>query len=262
MENPEFAGTEKGCRMFRLDGRVALVTGASRGLGKSIAIVLARAGAKTLLVARDEAALADTAETIRSERGEALVRPADVKAAADCSAVVDAAVDRWGRLDILVNNAGLGLTGPVESISEELWDEIIDTNLKSMFLLSKAAAVPMRTAGWGRIVNISSIAAQTGGVSGSVAYAASKGGALALTKSLARDLAPYGITVNSITPGQIETDMGRVPAERLPQILSLIPLGRLGVPEDIAYPTLFLCSEEAGYITGATLDVNGGILKR
>lgn len=248
--------------MFRLDGRTALVTGASRGLGKSIAILLAQAGARVALTARTVELLHETAGVIQAAGGEALVLPADLREAAACQELIEAVRGRWGRLDILVNNAGVGASGPIDSVTESQWDDVLDTNLKSMFLLSQAAAPLMREQRWGRIVNISSIAAQTGGVSGAVAYSASKGGALAFTKSLARDLAPYGITVNALTPGQIETDMGSVPAERLPEILRLIPLGRLGVPEDIAYPTLFLCSEEAGYITGATLDVNGGILKR
>jgi 3-oxoacyl-[acyl-carrier protein] reductase len=248
--------------MFRLDGRTALVTGASRGIGRSIAAVLARAGAKVALSARDSDRLRQVADEIAAAGGEALVLAADVSDPEQCRSLVAAMVQTWGRVDILVNNAGIGASGPIETVTEARWDEVLDTNLKSMFLLSQAVAPIMRAQRWGRIVNISSIAAQTGGVSGAVAYSASKGGALALTKSLARDLAPDGITVNAITPGQIQTDMGAVPADRLPEILRLIPLGRLGVPEDIAYPTLFLCSEEAGYITGATLDVNGGILKR
>lgn len=248
--------------MFRLDGRTAIVTGASRGIGRCIATVLASAGAKVALAARNAELLQQAAAEISSYQREALVVPTDVKDPAACRALVDTVLQQWGRVDILVNNAGLGAAGPIETVTEACWDEVLDTNLKSMFLLSQAVAPVMREQRWGRIVNISSISAQTGGVSGAVAYSASKGGALAFTKSLARDLAPYGITVNAIAPGQIETEMGHVPEDRRAEMLRLIPLGRIGVPEDIAYPTLFLCSEEAGYLTGATLDVNGGILKR
>lgn len=187
---------------------------------------------------------------------------ADLSDPAAPASLVAITLNILGGLEILINNAGLGSSGAIDTVSEERWDEILDTNLKATFLLCRAAAPHLRDAGWGRIVNIASIAAQTGGVAGSVAYSASKGGMLSLTKSLARDLAPHGVTVNAITPGQIETDMGRVPPERLPALLAQIPLGRLGIPDDIGYATLFLCSEEAGYITGATLDVNGGILKR
>jgi 3-oxoacyl-[acyl-carrier protein] reductase len=248
--------------MFRLAGRKALVTGASRGLGKSIALVLARAGAEVALTARDERALSETAAEIRSLGGNGIALAADLSDPNAPAALVEQVVRELGGLEILVNNAGVGSSGRIDDITEDGWDETLDTNLKATFLLCKAAAPHLREAGWGRIVNIASIAAQTGGVAGSVAYSASKGGMLSLTKSLARDLAPHGVTVNAITPGQIETDMGRVPPDRLPGLLAQIPLGRLGVPDDIGYAALFLCSQEAGYITGATLDVNGGILKR
>lgn len=248
--------------MFRLDGKTALVTGASRGIGRSIACILAQAGADVALSARSRELLEEAAAQIRPAGRRALVLPGDLREPAVCRETIAAVQREWGRLDILVNNAGVGGTGPIETVDEERWDEVLDTNLKAIFLLSQAAAPLMRERRWGRIVNIASVAAQTGGVSGSAAYSASKGGVLAFSKSLARDLAPYGITVNAITPGQIETDMGRVPPDRLPQLLGQIPLGRLGVPEDIAYAALYLCSEEAGYVTGATLDVNGGILKR
>jgi 3-oxoacyl-[acyl-carrier protein] reductase len=248
--------------MFRLDGRAALVTGASRGLGKNIAVVLAQAGADVAITARNDALLAETAALIQAEGRKVLVLPADLRDPDACRKLVEDVTTAWGRLDILVNNAGQGGTGPLSGITVDKWDEILETNLRSMFVLSQAAAPAMAANHWGRIVNISSIAGHTGGVAGSAAYASSKGAALSLTRTTARDLAPDGITVNAIAPGQIETDMGRVPPERLPALLAQIPLGRLGVPEDIGYATLFLCSEEAGYITGATLDVNGGILKR
>jgi 3-oxoacyl-[acyl-carrier protein] reductase len=253
-------GKEAG--MFRLDGRAALVTGASRGIGRSAARVLARAGADVALTARNEELLREAAEEIRAEGRRALLLPADLREPDACRALPERVVQEWGRLDILVNNAGAGGSGPLERITEAQWDEVLETNLKSLFLLSQAAAPAMRANGWGRIVNISSISAHTGGVAGAASYAASKGGVLAFTKSAARDLAADGITVNVVAPGQIETDMGRVPPERLPELLRMIPLGRIGRPEDVAYAVLFLCSEEAGYITGATLDVNGGILKR
>ncbi|MBM3460115.1 MAG: 3-oxoacyl-ACP reductase FabG [Armatimonadetes bacterium] len=248
--------------MFRLDGRVALVTGASRGIGKGIALVLARAGADLALSARDTTMLRETAALVEAEGRRAAVVPADLRNVEDCRILVNRAVDALGRVDILVNNAGLGNTGPVETITVEKWDEILETNLRSAFLLSQAAVEVMGPQNWGRIINISSVAGHTGGVAGSVAYASSKGGMHTLTRTLARDLAPRGITVNAVAPGQIETDMGRVPPERLPGLLKMIPLGRLGVPEDIGYAVLYLASEEAAYVTGAVLDVNGGILRR
>ncbi len=248
--------------MLRLDGKVALVTGASRGIGKCIAVVLARAGADLALAARDTELLEETAALIRAEGRRAAVLPADLRSVESCRTLVGRVIEELGRLDVLINNAGVGGTGRVETVTVEKWDEILETNLRSAFLLSQAAAPEMQSRGWGRVVNISSIAGHTGGVAGSVAYASSKGGMNALTKTLARDLAPYGITVNAIAPGQIETDMGRVPPERLPDLLRMIPIGRLGIPEDIGYATLYLASDEAGYVTGACLDVNGGILRR
>jgi NAD(P)-dependent dehydrogenase (short-subunit alcohol dehydrogenase family) len=172
---------------------------------------------------------------------------------------------RWldQRVDVLVNNAGIGSRGPYDAISVDEWSAVLDVNLAAAFHYVQAVADGMRQHQWGRIINIASITAQTGGVSGSVAYSSSKGGLLAFTKTLARDLGPFRVTVNAIAPGQIETNMSQsLTADERDSITRSIPLGLLGRPEDIAYAVRFLASEEAGYITGATLDVNGGILRR
>jgi 3-oxoacyl-[acyl-carrier protein] reductase len=248
--------------MFSLAGKVAVVTGASQGIGRAIAVQLARAGADVGLASRNEAKLNQVAAEVAALGHRARVLVTDVACAAQVQALIDGVVASFGRLDILVNNAGQGATGDVATITEAAWDQVIDTNLKGAFLCSQAAAVVMRAQRGGRIVNIASVAGETGGAAGAAHYTSSKGGMLALTKTFARDLAAAGITVNAICPGQIETDMGRVPPERLPDLLKQIPLARLGEPDDIAYATVYLASDEAGYITGATLDVNGGILKR
>lgn len=248
--------------MFSLAGKVAIVTGASQGIGRAIAVQLARAGADVGLASRNEAKLNEVAAEVTALGRRARVLLTDVAVAAQVQAMIDGAVAAFGRLDILVNNAGQGATGDVATITEASWDQVIDTNLKGAFLCSQAAAVVMRAQRGGRIINIASVAGETGGVAGAAHYTSSKGGMLALTKTFARDLAAAAITVNAICPGQIETDMGRVPPERLPELVKQIPLARLGDPDDIAYATVFLASDEAGYITGATLDINGGILKR
>ena len=247
---------------FRLEGKVALVTGASRGIGRAIATRFAQAGADVALLARNEALLEETGAAIRAHGRQALVLVADQSDGAQVDAAVARTLEQFARIDILVNNAGVGASGDIMTVSEERWDELLDVNLKGCFLVTRAVVPAMREQRSGRIVNISSIAAETGGLSGAVSYSASKGGMLAFTKSLARDMAPYGITANSICPGQIETDMGHVPPDRLPEVLRRIPLGRVGIPDDIACAALFLASDAGAYITGAALDVNGGILMR
>ncbi len=245
-------------------GRVALVTGARRGIGRSIAEVLLQAGASVALVSRNADGLEETARTLAAQYGteRVLSLPFDVGDQAQVDRAVERLIDAWGRIDVLVNNAGLIGFGPLESIAPDDWNSVINANLTGAYLCSRAVAPHMRAGGSGHIVNIASVSAQTGGVSGGVHYSASKGGMLALTKTLARDLAGDGITVNAISPGQIDADPNLLTPEARQRVLELIPLGRIGLPEDIAYATLFLCSKMAGYITGATLDVNGGILKR
>lgn len=249
---------------FSLHGRVAIVTGASRGLGLAIARVFAAAGAAQLLIARDEQRLTQAAATIRGAvpAAQLEVLAADVAAPGAAEQLVQRATERFGRVDVLVNNAGIGLSGPIESVSDQGWENVLGVNLTAPFALCRAVAPPMKAQRWGRIVNIASISGQTGGVRASVAYSATKAGLVGLTKTLARDLSPFGVTANAIAPGQIETDLGQLNPEDRAALEKNIPLGRLGKPEDIGYAALYLASEEAGYVTGHTLDVNGGILFR
>lgn len=248
--------------VFSLDGRVALITGASRGIGFAIAQVFGAAGARLALVARDAARLQNAAEQLRVQGYTVLECACDVSVEAEVQAVVRRVQAEFGRLDILVNNAGILQAGHITTFSAADWERMIAVNLNSAFYFCRAVAPLMMEQKSGRILNISSITAQTGGVSGSVQYAASKGALLSFTKTLSRDLAPHQITVNAIAPGQIETDMGALGDEARGRIVGMIPLGRLGTPQDIAYTALFLASDAASYITGATIDVNGGILKR
>lgn len=245
---------------FRLDGRVAIVTGASRGIGESIAWVLGCSGADVVLVGRDSQRLENLARQLEGIGRRGLVSLTDVAHKAQVQKMVEQVLGGWGHVDILVNNAGIRGKSSLEEMLEEEWNEVLGVNLTGAFLCCQAVVPLMKQQRWGRIINISSITGQTGGVAGTLPYSASKGGMFAMTKTLARDLAAFGITVNAIAPGQIET--GTISPERRESVVKLIPLGRLGRPEDIAYATLFLASEEAGYVTGATLDVNGGILKR
>ena len=245
---------------FRLDGRVALVTGASRGIGAAIALELAAAGASVVLVSRDLFQLQQVAGQIGKS---AFVCVADVADTAEVRDSVDEALAHFGRIDVLVNNAGRNSRGAYDTLSSAEFADIHDVNLYAPFAYVQLVAGGMRERRWGRIINVASIAAQTGGVSGSVAYSSSKAGLIGMTRTLARDLGPFGVTVNAIAPGQIETEMSQVLTEtERASITASIPLGRLGSPEDVAHAVHFLASEEAAYITGATLDVNGGILRR
>jgi 3-oxoacyl-[acyl-carrier protein] reductase len=242
---------------------VALVTGASRGIGAAIALELARAGADVVLVARSIERLTSVADEVSRMGRVALTCAADLADPAQVRRSADEALVRFRRVDVLVNNAGRNSRGPYDGISADEWSAVLDLNVTAAFHYVQAVAAGMRERRWGRIINITSITAQTGGVSGSVAYSSSKGGLIAFSKTLARDLGPHGVTVNAIAPGQIETDMSQVlSADERASIMSSIPLGRLGQAEDIAYAVRFLASDEAGFITGATLDVNGGISRR
>ncbi len=248
--------------LLDLSGQVALITGASRGIGLATAQVFSRRGARTALVARNAGPLNELAVSLGDDGVGALAITADVAVEADVRRAVDQTLEAFGRIDILVNNAGLISFGHVDDIDPPEWARVIGANLTGAYLCSRAVAEAMVERKYGRIINVSSVSAQTGGVSGGVHYASSKGGMISMTKTLARDLAPHGITVNAIAPGQIDTDPDLLTEEARQRVTAMIPLGRLGEAEDIAYAALFLASPLASYITGATIDVNGGILKR
>ena len=242
-----------------LTGRTALVTGAGRGLGRAISRRLAELGAQVVLGDVDAGALDETARLIRAQGGEVSTHVFDVS---DASAVRAAFAD-IGQLQILVNNAGIcPLTSPDE-ISEAEWDQVLAVNLKGAFLCIQAALPGLRASGWGRVINIASLAGQMGGISVGVHYAASKAGLLGLTKAFARLLAPHGVTVNAIAPGPVETDLTADWPEQIRHDLRVrIPLGRFMQPEEVAEVVAFLCSPAAAAITGATIDVNAGLFMR
>lgn len=236
--------------MDDLSGRVALVTGASRGIGRAIAAALAAAGARVAINYRRQQA---KAEKLCSEIGErAIVVQGDVALPEDIERIMEKTATELGPIGILVNNAGIARPQAIEAISEHDWDEIVDTNLKSCFLVTKAVLPGMRAARWGRIVNISSVAAHVGGVVGAH-YAASKAGMLGLTHYLANTFVKEGVTANAISPALIESDMVASNPHARPD---RIPVGRFGKPEEVAEVVMLLAGN--GYITGQTIHVNGG----
>lgn len=245
---------------MQLDGKVALVTGASRGIGKSIALLLASCGAD---IAINYAGNTEAAEKTKGEvealGRKAIVIQTDVADIEACEAMLAEVVEKLGRIDILVNNAGITRDVLLMRMKEADWDAVISTNLKSVFNCTKAALKYMMKARSGRIVNISSVVGATGNV-GQANYAAAKAGILGFTKATAKEVATRGITVNAVAPGFIATDMTAVLPEKVVENLKAnIPMGRLGEPEDIAKAVAFLVSDEAAYITGQTLHVNGGM---
>lgn len=251
--------------MFDLSGKVALVTGASSGIGRASVVALAAQGAKVAAAARRAERLDELAKEEKTKGHEVLPVKMDVTVKADILNAVAQTVATFGKLDILVNNAGVVAWNAFLTMTEEEWDKVIDTNLKGYFLVAQAAAREMAKGKWGRIVNIASIASGGVGVGfPSVAhYCASKGGVVAMTEAMADELAPMGILVNAIGPGVIETEMTKGMTDDPKQMagfLPRIPLKRAGKPEEIAAAVVFLASEEASYTTGATLYVDGGWL--
>ncbi len=246
--------------MAGVEGRVALVTGASQGIGRACASLLAASGVKLALCARNHEKLEQLAGEIKSQGGDAESFPLDVSKEDAIKATVKAVVARFGKLDILVNNAGITRDQLVMRMKRADWDDVIATNLTAPFLLTQAAIGSMLKQRWGRIINITSIFGQIG-QAGQANYSSSKAGLIGLTMSVAREVASRNITVNAVAPGFIETAMTEVlPAELKENLRKSIPLGRAGSEMDVAHAVKFLASEEAGYITGHVLNVNGGIL--
>jgi len=246
---------------MKLKDRVAIVTGAARGIGKAIAWIFVREGAKVVLVDVEKARLEALQEEIRKKGGQALAVPCDVAKASEVKQMVDQVHRAFGRIDILVNNAGIIRRGTIETVTEEDWDRVMAVNLKGPFNCSKAVVEIMKKQGYGKIVNVSSIAGKTGDITSAPGYGPSKAGLDALTKTLARQLAGYGIHVNGVAPHAIETEMSAEwPSEKRKAIVDAIPLKRLGKPEDVAEAVLFLASDTAAFITGEIIDVNGGFL--
>jgi 3-oxoacyl-[acyl-carrier protein] reductase len=246
---------------MQLEGKVALVTGGSRGIGRAIALLLAKRGADVAInFAGNEAAAQATVDEIKALGRKAIMIKADVAVNAACVAMVDQVVQEFGKIDILVNNAGITRDGLLMRMKEEDWDAVLNTNLKSVYNCSKAAIKYMMKARAGRIVSISSVVGLMGNA-GQANYAAAKAGIIGFTMALAKEVASRGITVNSVAPGFVNTDMTKVLPEKVVENLkAAIPLAKLGEPEDIAKAVAFLVSDDAAYITGQTLHVDGGMV--
>jgi NAD(P)-dependent dehydrogenase (short-subunit alcohol dehydrogenase family) len=242
-----------------LRGHVALVTGASRGIGLAAAEALAAAGARLAVTDVDRDGLAVAADRLGPD---ALAATADVSSAEHVQSLIDDVLARFGRLDILVNNAGVLYPTRFVDIPLAEWQRTIEVNLTGTFLCSQAAAVPMRTLGYGRMVNVASSAGRSVSTLGGAHYTASKAGVLGLTRAAAKELAPFGITVNAVCPGLIDTDMVRssTTPERRDAYARSFPVARLGTVEEVAALICFLASPDAAYITGASIDINGGDL--
>jgi 3-oxoacyl-[acyl-carrier protein] reductase len=243
-----------------LSGQTAIVTGASQGLGRSIAIALGASKARVACVARNAAKLADTVAAIKAAGGDAEAFSCDVSQRESVENVINTVADSWGRLDILVNNAGITRDTLLPAMSDEQWDDVINTNLRGAFLFCRAASQRMMRARYGRIINISSVSGLIGNA-GQTNYSASKAGLIGLTRSLAKELAKRKVTVNAVAPGFIESEMTQALGDAvLAEVKKRIPAQRMGTGDDVSACVLFLASPAASYVTGQTLTVDGGMI--
>ena len=246
---------------MKLKDKIALVTGAGHGIGKAIAITLAREGAEVIVNDIDFQSAKETVDKIRGKGNKALPVYADVSNKREVVKMLERIIKEFGKINILVNNAGIFSSVSLDDMTEEEWDKVMEINLKGVFLCSQAVMKFMKKQCSGKIVNVASLAAKIGGIFAGANYAASKAGVICLTKSLAKQLAPYGINVNAVAPGVIKTDITKKwPKEVKESLIKQIPLGRIGTPEEVAEAVVFLVSDGASYMTGATIDVNGGLL--
>lgn len=242
-----------------LSGQNAIVTGASQGLGRAMAIALATAGARVACVARNEEKLKDTVAAIEAAGGQGEVMAADVSVGENVEKIVETVAEEWGKLDIMVNNAGITRDTLLPMMKDEQWDDVIRTNLRGSFLFCRAASQRMMRARYGRIINIASVSGLIGNP-GQTNYSASKAGLIGLTRSLSKEIAKRKVTVNAVAPGFIESEMTQVLGDAiLKEVKKRIPANRIGTPDDVSACVLFLASPAASYITGQVLTVDGGM---